>query len=195
MLARRAASAIADRFAGRPPDGRLPAARSLRAVGATFVTLERDGALLGCIGSLDATRPRYLDAMRNAVRATADPRLPPVTASGWPTVTVKVSVLYPPEPVDVAGPRQLIAALRVGVDGLILTDGQRRATFLPSVWRKIDSPERFLAALLRKGGWAGGGKDGRGGASLRSWPPGLVALRYTTAEFTDPAPRPSITTP
>jgi AmmeMemoRadiSam system protein A len=187
-LARRAAAAVAARLAGRPPDGRLPGAQSLRAVGATFVTLHRRGALLGCIGTLDPVRPRYLDAMRNAVRAAADPRLPRVTAAQWPAVDVTVSVLSTPEPLTADTPDHLLPLLRVGSDGLILVVGDRRATFLPSVWRKIPEPDRFLAALLHKGGWARAWRPGTPGG----WPAGLVALRYTAMEFTDPAPRPTV---
>lgn len=182
-LARRAAAAVAAHLAGLPADGRLPVSASLRAVGATFVTLERDGALMGCIGSLEAARPRYLDAMRNAVRAAADPRLPPVTADQWPHVDVTVSVLTAPDPLPAASLAELVALVRPQIDGLILRDGQRRATFLPSVWRKLPDPDQFVAALLRKGGW-----DGQ---RLASWPSGLTVLRYATVEFTDRAPRPA----
>jgi AmmeMemoRadiSam system protein A len=188
-LARRAAAAVAARLAGRPSDGRLPGAACLRAVGATFVTLEQHGELLGCIGTLDAARPRYLDAMRNAVRAAADPRLPPVTAEVWPAVDVVVSVLSEPERLAAAGPEDVVRALRPGWDGLVLDDGQRRATFLPSVWAKVGEPERFVAALLRKGGWARYDRPD-GGRLGRDWPEDLLVARYTTAEFTDPAPRP-----
>jgi AmmeMemoRadiSam system protein A len=189
-LARLAAAAVAARLAGRPRDGRLPDAPSLRAMGATFVTLERDGALLGCIGTLEPARPRYLDAMRNAVRAAADPRLPPVTAAQWPAVDVTVSVLTEPERLPTGdGPTDLAPMLRPGVDGLILTDGERRATFLPAVWYKLPQPERFLAALLHKGGWI---SDRHPDMMATAWPDGLAVLRYATTSFTDHAPRPPI---
>ena len=63
-------------------------------------------------------------------------------------------------------------------DGLFLSDGPRRATFLPTVWRKLPSPDAFLAALLAKGGWPAG-----------YWSASLRASRYTAQEFRDPAPR------
>jgi AmmeMemoRadiSam system protein A len=192
-LARRAAAAVAAKLAGRPTDGRLPATSAQRAVGATFVTLESAGALLGCIGSLEPSRPRYLDAMRNAVRAAADPRLPPVTAEEWPCVDVTVSVLGPPEPLPVDGPDDLLAQLRPGVDGLTLSEGRRRATFLPVVWHKLPEPERFVAALLDKGGWSRA-LGFRGMPAARDWPKGLAVERYPATEFTDPAPRPPVRT-
>jgi AmmeMemoRadiSam system protein A len=183
VLARLAVTAVDARLGARPLDGRLPASRPLRALGASFVTLECAGALRGCIGTLEPVRPLYRDVVRNAVRASNDPRLPAVTAAEWPALAVKVSVLSCAEPLLVSGPADLLAALRPGVDGLILTDGRRRATFLPTVWGKLPDPRRFLAALLDKGGWPPG-----------AWPPGLTAQRYTAQEYqaqTHPTPLPA----
>src|SRR5439155_2929388 len=112
-------------------------------------------------------RPLWRDAMRNAVRAMTDPRLPPLTGADWPDLDVKVTVLGVLEPVPVADAAALVAALRPGTDGLFLTDGPRRATFLPTVWRKLPSPDTFLAALLAKGGWPAG-----------YWSASLRASRY-----------------
>jgi AmmeMemoRadiSam system protein A len=182
VLARLAVTAVEARLATRPFDGRPPASVALRALGASFVTLESAGALRGCIGTLEPVRPLYRDVVRNAIRAAHDPRLPPVTAAEWPGLDVKVSVLSNAEPMPVTCPAELLAALRPGVDGLILTDGRQRATFLPTVWRKLPDPRQFVAALLDKGGWPTG-----------VWPTGLTAQRYTAQEYhaTSPAPPPS----
>jgi AMMECR1 domain-containing protein len=123
--------------------------------------------------------------MRNAVRAAADPRLPPVTPVQWPGVDVTVSVLSAMEPVPATNLRELLGLLRPGVDGLILADGHRRATFLPSVWHKVSGPEHFVRALLRKGGWSRS-------PAADGWPSGLTASRYHTTEFRDAAPRPPV---
>jgi AmmeMemoRadiSam system protein A len=168
--------AVATRLSGRRTQPAVPAAGLLTEPGASFVTLERAGRLRGCIGTLDARRPLYLDVVRNAVRAMRDPRLPEVTEEDWPELDVKVSVLSPPAPVPAADRTALEHTLRPGVDGLLLTDGQRRATFLPSVWVKLPEPAEFVDALLAKGGWS-------------SWPDGLAVHRYTSIEFSDPAPR------
>jgi uncharacterized protein len=184
LLARLAAAAVGARLGGRAPTvgGAVTQAvlsrPGLLAKGASFVTLERCGALRGCVGSLEASRPLYRDVLRNAVRAMTDPRMPPVCADDWPDLDVKVSVLGAPQPLPSRTRDELLAALRPGVDGLILTDGQRRATFLPAVWAKLPEPDRYVAALLRKGGWPAG-----------RWPVGLVARRYGSLEFRDPAPR------
>ena len=44
--------------------------------------------------------------------------------------------------------------LRPGVDGVILRDGSRRATFLPQVWEKIPDKADFLDNLCYKMGAA-----------------------------------------
>jgi AmmeMemoRadiSam system protein A len=178
VLARLASTAVAARLTGRPLREGPPDSPLLRGNGASFVTLECGGRLRGCIGSLDPIRPLWRDAMRNAVRAMHDPRLPAVTATDWPGLDVRVTVLGPLEPVAVGDASALLALLRPGVHGLFLTEGTRRATFLPTVWGKLPDPAAFLAALLVKGGWP-----------ARYWSPGLNVCRYTAQEFRDPAPR------
>ncbi len=175
-LARLGAAAVAGALTGRRGEVGPPESGRLRGPGASFVTLESAGVLRGCIGTLTATRPLYLDVVRNARRAMADPRLPRVTAADWPTLDVSVSVLSPLLPLTVGGPVELAGALRPGVDGVALQAGARRATFLPVVWEKLADPARFVAALLAKGGWS-------------DWPAGMRVARYTTTTFVDRAPR------
>ena len=86
-------------------------------------------------------------------RGPRDPRLPPVVADEWTALDVKVAVLTLGGPLPAASRAEFIAALRPGVDGVLITDGQRRATFLPAVWAKLSEPEQFVTALLLKGGW------------------------------------------
>jgi uncharacterized protein len=175
LLAKVAAAAVGARLTGVVPEPvDLPPV--LTEPGASFVTLERQGVLRGCVGTLEAIRPLYDDVQHNAVRAMRDPRLPAVTLDDWPDLDVKVSVLSAPEPLAVAGRDDLLAVVRPGVDGLIISDGQRRATFLPAVWAKLPEPARFLDALLAKAG-------------LTAWPDGLDVRRYESVEFRDPAPR------
>ena len=177
-LAELAVAAIAAQLAGHRVAGAALGAPALQAPGASFVTLENGGRLRGCIGTLEPARPLHRDVVRNAVRAMTDPRLPPVTPADWPGLDVSVAVLSAPETLPCPTREALLAALRPGTDGLILTHGPRRATFLPKVWKKLPSPDRFVTALLRKGGWPAEG-----------WPPGLTARRYTVHEFADRSPR------
>ena len=151
--------------------GSLPPALGERR--ASFVTLESDGRLRGCIGSLEATRPLAADVAHNAHGAAfADPRFPPVKEDEVDGLRIKISVLSPATPMQVESEADLVANLRPGVDGLIIRDGDKRATFLPSVWRGIPEPERFVRALAKKAGWPAG-----------HWSDTVRAWRYTAEEI------------
>ncbi|SDL53117.1 uncharacterized protein, PH0010 family/AmmeMemoRadiSam system protein A [Glycomyces sambucus] len=185
VLTALARTAVASSFGPRPPRARELLADAPPALGeraATFVTLERDGTLRGCIGTLTALRPLGFDVVRNARLAARDPRLPPVAADEVPGLTVKVAVLTPSEPVPVRDFAALIDGLRPGEDGLTLKDADHRATFLPSVWATAPDPQRFVAALLRKGGWPRRYWTS-GDPRSAPWPEGLEAERYGTVDY------------
>nr|WP_052315085.1 AmmeMemoRadiSam system protein A [Thiocystis violascens] len=145
----------------------------LRATRATFVTLEFDGALRGCIGVLDAFRPLVEDVAHNAFAAAfQDPRFPRLRPDEFPRLTIKISILAPPEPLEFASQADLLGLIRPGVDGLILTDQGRRGTFLPSVWEQLPDPASFLEHLKLKAGLPPG-----------YWSETLRVFRYTTESF------------
>jgi AmmeMemoRadiSam system protein B/AmmeMemoRadiSam system protein A len=121
--------------------------------GASFVTLMKDGALRGCIGSLSAARPLGQDVAANA-RAAAfdDPRFAKLTREEWPRLAVEVSLLSAPKLLAFADEADLLEQIRAGEDGLVLECDGKRATFLPQVWAGIPDKRRFLDELLKKAG-------------------------------------------
>ena len=147
----------------------------LRAPAATFVTLRRQHELLGCIGTLEPIRPVATDVDHNAASAAfADPRLPAVTWSDYESLSIKISVLGPIVPLDVPNLTVLERMVRPGIDGLLIRDGHRRGTFLPSVWEQVPDISSFLSLLWEKAGLAPG-----------SWPSELRVSCYQTVEFGD----------
>ncbi len=129
--------------------------QGLWAPGACFVTLRKDGELRGCIGSLEPRRPLAQDVAHNAgAAALRDPRFHAVRPDELAGLQVEVSVLGPARRLSFTSERDLLGQLRPGVDGVILEDpmGERRATFLPSVWESLPEPSEFIGQLLRKGG-------------------------------------------
>jgi AmmeMemoRadiSam system protein A len=186
VLTALARSAVATSFGPKPPAAAelladTPTALAEKA--ATFVTLQRDGTLRGCIGTLVALRPLGFDVVRNARLAARDPRMAPVRADEVPGLTIEVAVLTPAATVAVQDFSALIDTLRPGEDGLTLKDRDgRRATFLPSVWGHLHDPHRFVAALLRKGGWPR--RLWAGDLRTAPWPEGLTAERYGTTVYT-----------
>ncbi len=120
---------------------------------ACFVTLTKDFELRGCIGHLEATQPVYQDIIDNAIAAaTEDDRFNPVTLDELPMIDIEVSVLTKPVPLTFSSPEELVSKLRVGVDGVILKQGNHSATFLPQVWDELLDKKEFLAALCVKAG-------------------------------------------
>ena len=122
---------------------------------ATFVTLEIQQQLRGCIGMLEAVRPLVIDIAENAFAAAfRDPRFPPVSIKEYSQLEIHLSILSPAEAMSFYSEEDLIRQLRPGIDGLIMQEGQRRGTFLPSVWESLTDPEVFLQHLKQKSGLA-----------------------------------------
>ncbi len=129
----------------------LPAA--LLEHGASFITLTHHDELRGCIGGLEPRWPLWQDVCEHTAQAALkDYRFPPVTPDEAPQIKIEVSVLTPPQPLTYASPDDLLLKLRPQVDGVTLSDGRRRATFLPQVWERIAQPEQFLSMLCEKMG-------------------------------------------
>lgn len=139
---------------------------------ASFVTLKKNGALRGCIGSLLACAPLAQDVWDNARSAAfEDPRFPPLSDHELDGLAISVSILSPPMPMIVRNEDDLCGKLRPGVDGLILRSRSHSATFLPAVWRDLPDQRAFIAALKRKAGMA-----------ENDWPADMQVSRYMAQE-------------
>jgi hypothetical protein len=126
---------------------------TLQAKGASFVTLTKQGQLRGCIGALQAYQALAVDVQEHAMAAALqDYRFPPVQPDELSQIEIEVSVLTPRRKLDYETPLDLIRKLRPNVDGVVLQDGIRKATFLPQVWEQLPQPEEFLAHHCQKMG-------------------------------------------
>lgn len=184
LLLEVAEEAIRARMEGRArrsPTGEVPAL--LSAPGASFVTLRDGERLLGCIGTLEPRQSLQADVAENALGAAfRDPRMPALTRDEFARMSLHISVLTPAVPMVVHGLDELRAAVRPGIDGLLIEAGRHRGTFLPSVWEQVPEPDEFLAHLWLKAGLHPG-----------TWPDGLAVSRYGSVEFGDEGPRDPIT--
>ena len=127
--------------------------QTLNNQGASFVTLTIAGRLRGCIGTLEAYQPLFLDVQKRAVQAASqDPRFNPLTPDELGKVKIEVSRLSKPEPLAYDTSDELLTLLKPGEDGVIISEGHRRATFLPQVWDELPDKKQFLAQLCRKMG-------------------------------------------
>jgi AmmeMemoRadiSam system protein A len=148
--------------------------------GASFVSLHRHTHLRGCVGSLEAVRPLHEDVRRNALAAAfEDSRFTPVEAHELDGLTIEVTLLGAREPIRCRSEHEALDLIRPGIDGLLLSYGRRRATFLPQVWDSLPAPAHFLAALKEKAG-----------LERDFWHPSIVLERYTARSWSEPDPSP-----
>lgn len=126
----------------------------LREQGASFITLTVHGQLRGCIGALEPYQPLAEDVREHAIAAALqDPRFPPVQPDELNGIKIEVSRLSRPIALEYKDADDLLSKLRPYVDGVILRDpAGQRATFLPQVWEKIQTPAEFLNYLCDKMG-------------------------------------------
>ena len=103
-----------------------------------FVTINslksEEKKLRGCIGYPYPTSPLVEAVIDSAVNAaTRDPRFYPLSLSELDKVVFEVSVLTPPEEVEVGNPKEYLAKIKVGEDGLIVEKGSYKGLLLPQV--------------------------------------------------------------
>lgn len=132
-------------------DGAVLAEPALQQKHGVFVTLTIGGQLRGCIGSLGAASSIVDGVRENAINAAfGDPRFPSLTVDEFATVEIEVSILSEPQSLEYSDGDDLVAKLRPDVDGVIISKGSSRATFLPQVWEQLPQPENFLSHLCQK---------------------------------------------
>ena len=123
-----------------------------------FVTINRlesgEKRLRGCIGYPYPTSPLVEAVIDSAVNAaTRDPRFYPLSLGELGGVVFEVSVLTPPEPVEVENPKEYLSKIKVGEDGLIVERGGYKGLLLPQVpveWSWCE--EEFLCQCCVKAG-------------------------------------------
>jgi len=123
----------------------------LNQTGASFVTLEIDNNLRGCIGSIIAHRELINDLRSNAVSAAfSDSRFPPLSKNEFDKISIKVSLLSEPQLIEFENEQDLLT--KIYPNGLIIKDNAKQAVYLPVVWEQLPNPEDFLISLKIKAG-------------------------------------------
>ncbi|MEM2999474.1 MAG: TIGR00296 family protein [Candidatus Bathyarchaeia archaeon] len=123
-----------------------------------FVTINSmengEKTLRGCIGYPYPTNPLVEAVIDSAISAaTRDPRFHPLSLKELGSVVFEVSVLTPPELVEVKKPEEYVSKIKVGEDGLIVEKGFFKGLLLPQVpveWGWCE--EEFLCQCCIKAG-------------------------------------------
>lgn len=120
-------------------------------LGASFVTINTNGTLRGCIGSIYPTRPLILDLIDNAKNAGfQDPRFIPLTIDELENIQISVSILSPIRRIKFKDEKDLLS--KIYPYGIIISEHENRAVYLPIVWEQLPDREIFLNSLKEKAG-------------------------------------------
>jgi len=158
----------------KPDVGNYPPA--LAETRASFVTLNHDNTLRGCIGSLEPCTSLVSSVADNAYAAAfRDPRFPVLTLPELTGLTIQLSVLSPLQAVACDSEADLLRQLQAGIDGWVIQEKGSRGTFLPSVWEALPDPRMFLEHLKMKAGLA-----------TDYWSDTIEVWRYSTESFSAP---------
>ena len=118
-----------------------------------FTTLNKHGALRGCIGFPYPIKRLDEAIIESAIAAAVeDPRFPPVKLEEMKEIEVEVTILTPPEKIDVE-PVKRPEQVEIGRHGLIVKRGYRSGLLLPQVAVEYGfDAEEFLTQTCLKAG-------------------------------------------
>ena len=84
--------------------------------------------------------------------AFRDPRFNPVEKNEVDSLTIDISILSEPKPMDFKDEQDLLEQIVPFRDGLIIKDRTHQAVYLPSVWEDLPDKVMFLNSLKVKAG-------------------------------------------
>lgn len=136
----------------------IDAPQKLKEQCGVFVTINtaqgKSHQLRGCIGFPHPTTMLAQAIIESSINsATQDPRFMPIKAEELDQVVFEVSVLTPPEIVEVENPQDYCSKIEVGRDGLIVEHTFCKGLLLPQVPVELNwDEETFLCECCVKAG-------------------------------------------
>lgn len=121
---------------------------------ATFVTLEKNHHLRGCIGDLEPQKPLYQSVIDNSLAsAFLDSRFPPLNKTELKDIIIEISILSPLKQIPLfKNSEELLNYLSHRKPGLLIKKNGFQATFLPQVWEELPEAKNFMTQLCLKAG-------------------------------------------
>lgn len=109
-----------------------------------FVSLHKGKELRGCIGYIEPIVSIWSAVAENTISAaTNDFRFDSVTPDELDDIKIEISVLTPPVACG-------LEEIKEGIDGVIIQQGEDKATYLPQVWEGLPNKEEFFNSLCLK---------------------------------------------
>ena len=118
-----------------------------------FVTITENGKLRGCIGFILPIYPLWKGTILAAREAAYnDPRFQPLNKNEIDKIKMEVSILTEPKKLN-GDPEDFPNKIKIGRDGLIISNGQFSGVLLPQVAVELNlSPAEFLDETCVKAG-------------------------------------------
>lgn len=114
--------------------------------GGVFVTINKDGELRGCIGTIEATKDNLAkEIISNAINACKDPRFPTVKEEEFPSLSFEVNILGEKKAIS----SEKIKNINPQKEGVVVESGAKRGLLLPGI-EEVETPEKQLKIVLRK---------------------------------------------
>ena len=110
--------------------------------------------LRGCVGFPVAEKTLYQSVIEAAIAAASqDPRFEPISKEDIENIIFEVSVLSPPEKIEVQNPKDYKNHIKIGRDGLILKCKYGSGLLLPQVPVELNwDIDEYLANICYKAG-------------------------------------------
>ncbi len=154
-LAVRIAREALEAYVVKRTKGTLQIPKAFEEKSGAFVTLSEhpSGLLRGCIGYPQPFFALVKSIEKGAEGAAEDPRFPRLSPAELDRVTVEVSILTPPQLIEVKRPKDLTKYVTLGVDGLSVAQGPYRGLLLPQVAVEYgwDAAEFLSEACMKAG--------------------------------------------
>ena len=120
--------------------------------GASFVTIELEGKLRGCIGSIFSNQSLANDIRMNAQSAAfKDPRFQPLNFKQSNEIKIEISLMSLLNRISYEDEPDLLNQLEPFENGLFIKSQNHQAVYLPQVWKNFgENRNDFLNSLKKK---------------------------------------------
>ncbi len=115
------------------------------------IALHRDGKTLGMVSQMAGNQALPVVLTVNATKLTADEKHP-ITVDDVVKGRLEIGVITPATKLSYESLPDLYSQLKPGIHGVILRAGGKSAGFVPVVWKTVQTPQAFMAALCKRCG-------------------------------------------
>ena len=115
------------------------------------IALHRDGKTLGMVSQMAGNQALPVVLVVNATKLTADEKHP-ITVEDVQKGRLEIGVITPSQKLSYQSLPELYSQLKPGIHGVILRAGGKSAGFVPVVWKNVQTPQAFMAALCKRCG-------------------------------------------